>query len=205
MNFFKKNTPNLVTPEQNKKTELLYSNIFDTILSNKEPYSHQNGLKQTLLTKRNRVNSSTEYLDVMYNNISYLCEMNSLLTNYISTIFENKSFPSENANTSAINEYQIRTKQKLDSLYADQKKLYNDKYPTIQSKLEAIEFDYSYWMTQNGILIDFLGLLSVQTNRPIINELLENNSENNVSFVKKYSVFHTNLLLQNISFTGQHP
>ncbi len=195
----------MVTPEQNKKTELLYSNIFDTILSNKEPYSHQNGLKQTLLTKRNRVNSSTEYLDVMYNNISYLCEMNSLLTNYISTIFENKSFPSENANTSAINEYQIRTKQKLDSLYADQKKLYNDKYPTIQSKLEAIEFDYSYWMTQNGILIDFLGLLSVQTNRPIINELLENNSENNVSFVKKYSVFHTNLLLQNISFTGQHP
>ena len=189
----------MVTPEQNKKTELLYSNIFDTILSNKEPYSHQNGLKQTLLTKRNRVNSSTEYLDVMYNNISYLCEMNSLLTNYISTIFENKSFPSENANTSAINEYQIRTKQKLDSLYADQKKLYNDKYPTIQSKLEAIEFDYSYWMTQNGILIDFLGLLSVQTNRPIINELLENNSEKNVSFVKKYSVFHTNLLLQNIA------
>ena len=52
MNFFKKKTVNSITPEQNKKTEVVYSNIFETILADKEPYSYQTGLKHTLLTKR---------------------------------------------------------------------------------------------------------------------------------------------------------
>ena len=205
MNFFKKKTINSITPEQNKKTEVLYSNIFETILADKEPYSYQTGLKHTLLTKRGRVHSSAEYLYVMYKNISYLYEMNTRLSAYISTIFEGKNFPTENSKTSTINNYQILTKQKLESLYPNQKKLYDDKYPTIQAKMEAVEFDYCYWMTLNGILIDFLGVLCVQSNLPIINELLVNTAENNISLVKKYSVFHTNFLLQNIAFTGQHP
>ncbi|CZR09433.1 hypothetical protein [Trichococcus ilyis] len=205
MNFFRKTNSNSITPEQNKQTEILYSNIFETILANKEPFSYQTGLKHTLLTKRGRVHSSAEYLDVMYNNISYLCEMNTLLSDYISTIFEKKNFPTENSKNSTINDYQIRTKQKLESLYSNQKKLYDDKYPTIQAKIEAVDFDYCYWMTLNGILIDFLGVLSVQTNLPILGDLLKNSTENNVSLINKYSVFHTNFLLQNIAFTGQQP
>lgn len=205
MNFFRKTNSNSITPEQNKQTEILYSNIFETILASKEPFSYQTGLKHTLLTKRGRVHSSAEYLDVMYNNISYLCEMNTLLSDYISTIFEKKNFPTENSKNSTINDYQIRTKQKLESLYSNQKKLYDDKYPTIQAKIEAVDFDYCYWMTLNGILIDFLGVLSVQTNLPILGDLLKNSTENNVSLINKYSVFHTNFLLQNIAFTGQQP
>ena len=205
MNFFRKTNSNSITPEQNKQTEILYSNIFETILASKEPFSYQTGLKHTLLTKRGRVHSSAEYLDVMYNNISYLCEMNTLLSDYISTIFEKKNFPTENSKNSTINDYQIRTKQKLESLYSNQKKLYDDKSPTIQAKIEAVDFDYCYWMTLNGILIDFLGVLSVQTNLPILGDLLKNSTENNVSLINKYSVFHTNFLLQNIAFTGQQP
>lgn len=137
MNFFKKKLSTQLHQNKTRKLRFYIRIFFETILADKEPYSYQTGLKHTLLTKRGRVHSSAEYLDVMYNNISYLYEMNTRLSAYISTIFEGKKFPTENSKTSTINNYQILTKQNW-RVYTQIKKLYDDKYPTIQAKMEAV-------------------------------------------------------------------
>lgn len=190
------------TEESNQHTDekisKLYGQLFNQFSDDINSFQFQTEINQVLLTKRQRVANSEEYINILISNVTYFIETEKAVLKIIKEVFESKALPNYNNLEEKVFNAQNLIKQKMPEYSAESKQVYNEKYKTNNQKVEALQFDYAYHSLINNWTIDMIGVLS--NNPDFVKQLFAGSADSNIETLKKYLQLHANAKLENITF-----
>lgn len=195
------------TMPKNKSTipheqlERTYSQVFEVIvplLGDKERY--RQGIRDDLQRKRNRVATTEEYIDSLYQNVAYSYEMftdlKALLEKYYIYRYP-KSFEQYEQDFERLD---IGIRANINHLANIQRQLYEQKFETKEEIIDQLCFDYAYWVTVKRLLNHFI--IFMITESPKTGELfMAADFLTSVWMIEKYARFQTNSLIGNLGGT----
>lgn len=176
----------------------LYGQLFNQFSGDLNSFQFQTEINHVLLSKRERVASSEEYIFTLISNVTYFIESHKAIMNIIKGVFSAKILPDSIGLEEKVYHAQNAVKQKMPVLIEENKVIYNKKYQTNNQRIEALQFDYAYHSLINNWTIDMIGVLS--NNPEFINKLFAESADLNIETFKMYLQLHANAKLENIDF-----
>ncbi len=176
----------------------LYGQLFNQFSGDLNSFQFQTEINHVLLSKRERVASSEEYIFTLISNVTYFIESDKAIMNIIKGVFSAKILPDSIGLEEKVYHAQNAVKQKMPVLIEENKVIYNKKYQTNNQRIEALQFDYAYHSLINNWTIDMIGVLS--NNPEFINKLFAESADLNIETFKMYLQLHANAKLENIDF-----
>lgn len=179
----------------------LVAGLYHSLFGNINAFAMENEMKGLFLKKRQRVQTSDAYMEVMIGNVTYFNQVNACYLEMIEDMLRKKQFLSQREMEAKAAGIIARYKGNLHPYdQAVREELFR-KHQTEYARIEELEFSYTYRKVENMLLSEVLLALVYPPNHRQLQPLFSSHSFYLEEF-KKYTHLYTNFLIKNISYSG---